>query len=56
MKELIDLLDPPILYSDHHEGDGQQLFVAASRLKYEESSQSASMRRIGQSELKLGSR
>ncbi|WP_342739726.1 non-homologous end-joining DNA ligase [Bradyrhizobium sp. B117] len=35
LKELIDLLDPPILYSEHHEGDGQELFAAASRLNYE---------------------
>jgi bifunctional non-homologous end joining protein LigD len=29
------MLDPPILYSEHHEGDGQELFEAASRLNYE---------------------
>lgn len=35
LKELIDMLDPPILYSEHHEGDGQDLFEAAARLNYE---------------------
>ncbi|MGX4773899.1 non-homologous end-joining DNA ligase [Bradyrhizobium guangdongense] len=35
LKELIDMLDPPILYSEHHDGDGQELFKAASRLNYE---------------------
>jgi len=35
LKALIDMLDPPILYSEHHEGDGQALFEAASRLNYE---------------------
>lgn len=35
LKELIDMLDPPILYSEHHEGDGQALFEAAARLNYE---------------------
>ncbi|MEY9639175.1 bifunctional non-homologous end joining protein LigD [Bradyrhizobium japonicum] len=35
LKELIDMLGPPILYSEHHEGDGQELFEAASRLNYE---------------------
>jgi bifunctional non-homologous end joining protein LigD len=35
LKELIDMLDRPILYSEHHEGDGQALFEAASRLNYE---------------------
>ena len=35
LKELIDMLDHPILYSEHHEGDGQELFEAASRLNYE---------------------
>lgn len=35
LKELIDMLDPPVLYSEHHEGDGQELFEAASRLDYE---------------------
>ena len=29
------MLDPPILYSEHHEGDGQALFEAATRLNYE---------------------
>ncbi|WP_045009402.1 non-homologous end-joining DNA ligase [Bradyrhizobium sp. LTSP849] len=35
LKELIDMLDPPVLYSEHHEGDGQALFEAAARLNYE---------------------
>ncbi|MGY3240042.1 ATP-dependent DNA ligase [Bradyrhizobium sp. USDA 4448] len=35
LKELIDMLDPPILYSEHYEGDGQELFEAAARLNYE---------------------
>ena len=35
LKELIDMLDPPILYSEHHEGNGQELFEAAARLNYE---------------------
>ncbi|MCG2633242.1 non-homologous end-joining DNA ligase [Bradyrhizobium sp. WYCCWR 13023] len=35
LKELIDMLDPPILYSEHHEGNGQALFEAAARLNYE---------------------
>ena len=35
LKELIDMLDPPLLYSEHQEGDGQELFEAASRVKYE---------------------
>lgn len=35
LKELIDMLDPPVLYSEHHDGDGQELFEAASRLNYE---------------------
>ena len=35
LKALIDMLDPPILYSEHHEGDGQALIEAASRLNYE---------------------
>ncbi|MHC2378383.1 bifunctional non-homologous end joining protein LigD [Bradyrhizobium liaoningense] len=35
LKELVDMLDPPILYSEHHEGDGEELFEAASRLNYE---------------------
>jgi bifunctional non-homologous end joining protein LigD len=26
LKELIDMLDPPILYSEHLEGDGHELF------------------------------
>lgn len=29
------MLDPPVLYSDHHDGDGQALFDAAGRLNYE---------------------
>lgn len=28
-------LKEPVLYSEHHEGDGQALFAAASRLNYE---------------------
>lgn len=35
LKELIDMLDPPVLYSDHLEGDGHELFEAAARLNYE---------------------
>ncbi|UFW50573.1 MULTISPECIES: hypothetical protein [Bradyrhizobium] len=37
LKELIESneIKDPILYSEHHEGDGQALFEAASRLKYE---------------------
>lgn len=35
LKELIDMLDPPVLYSEHHEGEGQEVFEAASRLNYE---------------------
>ena len=35
LKELTDMLNPPILYSEHVVGDGQALFEAASRLKYE---------------------
>jgi bifunctional non-homologous end joining protein LigD len=35
LKELIDMLDPPILYSEHLEGDGHELFKAAARLNYE---------------------
>ncbi|MET4716096.1 ATP-dependent DNA ligase [Bradyrhizobium japonicum] len=37
LKELIDgnNLKEPIFYSEHHEGDGQELFEAASRLNYE---------------------
>lgn len=35
LKELIDMLGPPILFSQHHEGDGQALFEAAAKLHYE---------------------
>ena len=28
-------LEAPIFYSEHHEGDGQALFAAASKLNYE---------------------
>ncbi len=35
VKTLTDMLEPPILYSEHVEGEGQELFEAASRLKYE---------------------
>ncbi|MET4208206.1 MULTISPECIES: hypothetical protein [unclassified Bradyrhizobium] len=35
LKELIDMLEPPVLYSEHMEGDGQELFEAAARLNYE---------------------
>ncbi|MCP3388853.1 non-homologous end-joining DNA ligase [Bradyrhizobium sp. CCGB12] len=35
LKELIDMLDPPILYSEHHDGDGQAMFEAAAKLNYE---------------------
>ncbi|MET4512562.1 non-homologous end-joining DNA ligase [Bradyrhizobium sp. I1.7.5] len=35
LKELIDMLDPPVLYSEHMEGDGHELFEAATRLNYE---------------------
>jgi bifunctional non-homologous end joining protein LigD len=37
LKELIEenRLEKPIFYSEHHEGDGQALFVAASKLNYE---------------------
>ena len=35
LKELVDMLDPPILFSEHHEGDGQALFEAATRLNFE---------------------
>ncbi|WP_244554022.1 hypothetical protein [Bradyrhizobium arachidis] len=37
LKELIESnqIKEPILYSEHHEGDGQALFEAASRLRYE---------------------
>lgn len=35
LKELIEMLAPPILFSEHHHGDGQELFEAAARLNYE---------------------
>ncbi len=35
LKELTDMLKPPILYSEHVEGQGQALFEAAARLNYE---------------------
>lgn len=37
LKDLIEehKLEEPILFSEHHEGDGQALFVAASKLNYE---------------------
>lgn len=35
LRELVDMLQPPIFFSEHHEGDGQALFEAATRLKYE---------------------
>ena len=35
LKELVDMLDAPILFSEHHEGDGQALFEAAAKLNYE---------------------
>lgn len=37
LKELIEdhKLGEPIFFSEHHEGDGQALFVAASKLNYE---------------------
>src|ERR1700712_1527583 len=35
LKELVDMLDAPILFSEHHEGDGQALFQAAAKLNYE---------------------
>nr|WP_247400692.1 hypothetical protein [Bradyrhizobium sp. 76] len=37
LKQLIDEngLEAPIFYSEHHEGDGQALFEAASKLIYE---------------------
>lgn len=35
LKELVDMLSSPILYSEHHEGDGQALFEAAAKLNYE---------------------
>ncbi|WP_354100767.1 RNA ligase family protein [Bradyrhizobium sp. RT5a] len=35
LKELIDMLDPPVLYSEQLEGDGHELFEAAAQLNYE---------------------
>ena len=35
MKELVEMLDPPILFSEHLHGDGQELFEAAASLNYE---------------------
>jgi bifunctional non-homologous end joining protein LigD len=37
LKSLFDThnLEPPVLYSEHHEGNGQELFEAATRLNYE---------------------
>jgi bifunctional non-homologous end joining protein LigD len=37
LKELFDTyeLEPPVLYSEHLEGDGQELFEHASKLNYE---------------------
>jgi bifunctional non-homologous end joining protein LigD len=37
LKKLIDdhRLEEPIFFSEHHEGDGQALFAAASKLNYE---------------------
>src|SRR5581483_1444082 len=35
LKELTDMLNPPVLYSEHVEGDGQPFFEAAARLNYE---------------------
>jgi len=35
LKELLDMLAPPLLYSEHLEGDGHELFEAAARLSYE---------------------
>ena len=35
LKSLTDKLEPPVQYSEHHEGDGQALFEAASKLNYE---------------------
>ena len=37
LKQLIDEngLEAPIFYSEHHEGDGQALFEAASKVNYE---------------------
>ncbi|WP_342739545.1 hypothetical protein [Bradyrhizobium sp. B117] len=58
LKELIDStkLKEPILYSEHHEGDGQVLFAAASKLNY----QGIISKRVdlltGRSGLKLGRR
>ncbi len=31
----VNKLEEPIIYSEHHEGDGQALFAAASKLNYE---------------------
>jgi bifunctional non-homologous end joining protein LigD len=35
LKELLQHHEPPILYSEHVEGDGRKLFEAASKLNYE---------------------
>ena len=35
LKELLQGHEPPILYSEHVEGDGHELFEAASKLNYE---------------------
>lgn len=35
LKELLQGHEPPILYSEHVEGDGDELFEAASKLNYE---------------------
>jgi hypothetical protein len=35
-ESLTDMLERPILYSEHHVGDGQVLFEAAAKLNYEE--------------------
>ena len=35
LKELTDMLHPPVLYSEHVAGEGQPLFEAAARLNYE---------------------
>ena len=35
LKELTDMLHPPVLYSEHVGGEGQSLFEAAARLNYE---------------------
>jgi len=35
LKELIDMLEPAVLYSEHLEGDGHELFAAAAKLNYE---------------------